>query len=274
MSIRPTGTTTGDDNSMDNNQSNYDALDVQALSSLLLNADMSPEVHRGALSALARRSPYQRSTLIIQILRSVMSHPDRYDQEVMMALIDILGSDPNADATAAMLEVLPDMLEQALDPKRALKPEFREYFYQTLVTRQREDDLSVWGEMLPNLEAKTLVAILVDPVARPLEALEPLTLIDRLREPSRTKALISVIAGVAHTGGDPANVQKAAALIANSADADQLKEGINVLGQHWDRAKKSGRRAQTEMLERALSIIDPAPRTPTERLTGKRMWAK
>src|SRR5687767_10168481 len=105
-------------------RSNYDSLDTPTLTSLLLNADQAPEVHRGALSALARRSVYQRSATILTILRSVLTHPDRYDQDVMMSLIDILATDPNSEATAAMLEVLPEMLEQGVAPKSALKPEF------------------------------------------------------------------------------------------------------------------------------------------------------
>lgn len=256
-------------------QSHYDSLDLPALQSILLNTEQKPDVHRAALSALARRSAYQRGKAVIEIMRSVLRHPDRYDLDVMMALIDIMATDPEAEATEMMLSILPDLIEAALDANRgALKPEFRSYFYQALVTRQREDDLVVWSEMLPQLDVKTLVGAIVDPAAGPLEAIEPLTLIERQPEPQRTKALISIIAGVARGGGDPKNIQKATALLAKSADEAQLAEGISVLAQHWERAKKAGRRGQTEMLENVLRLIDDQPRSATERLTGKRPWAQ
>jgi hypothetical protein len=258
---------------MDQNTS-YDLLDTPTLTNLLLNADQSADVHRAALSALARRSAFQRSATIITILRSVLRYADRYDQDVMMALIDILATDPEGEATVAMIEVLPEVLEQGVDPKSAVKPEFREYFYTALVTRQRDDDLLVWGEMLPQLDAKTLVASLVDRAAGPLEAIEPLTLIDRLPEPQRTKALISVIVGVAHVGGSRKVVQSATASLTRSADQGQLRDSINGLAQHWEKAKKAGRKEQTELLEQALSTLDGEPRTAAERLTGKRPWAR
>jgi hypothetical protein len=257
---------------MDQNTS-YDQLDTPTLTNLLLNADQAADVHRGALSALARRSAFQRSATIITILRSVLRYPDRYDQEVMMALIDILATDPESDATLAMIEVLPEVLEHGIDPKSALKPEFREYFYTALVTRQREDDLLVWGEMLPQLDPKTLVASMVDPAAGPLEAVEPLTLIDRLPEPQRTKALISVIVGVAHMSGNRKVIQTATSMLTRSADQGQLKDSINGLAQHWEKAKKAGRKEQGDLLEQALSVLDGEPRSATERLTGKRPWA-
>jgi hypothetical protein len=254
--------------------SSYDALDTPTLTNLLLNADQNPDVHRGALSALARRSAYQRSATITTILRSVLRNPGRYDQDVMMALIDILATDPEAEATAAMIDVLPEMLEHGMDPRSELRPEFREYFYTALVTRQRQDDLLVWGEMLPQLDAKTLVASLIDAAAHPLEAIEPITLIDRLPEPQRTKALINVIAGIAHLGGNIKPVQEAIAMLARSADRGQLRDGVNTLGQHWEKSKKANRKQQADVLEQALAIIDDEPRSAAEKLTGKRPWAR
>jgi hypothetical protein len=258
---------------MDQNSS-YDALDTPTLTNLLLNADQAPDVHRGALSALARRSAYQRSATITTILRSVLRNPERYDQDVMMALIDILATDPDSEATAAMIDVLPEMLEHGMDSRSALRPEFREYFYTALVTRQRQDDLLVWGEMLPQLDAKTLVASLIDPAAHPLEAIEPITLIDRLPEPQRTKALINVIAGIAHLGGKLKPVQESTSMLSRSADAGQLRDGLSTLAQHWEKARKAGRKQQVDILEQALSIIDDEPRSAAEKLTGKRPWAR
>src|SRR5574341_225628 len=251
--------------------SHYDSLDTMALQSILLNTDQKPEAHRAALSALARRSFYQRSKVVVEIMRSVLRHPDRYDQDAMMALIDIMATDPEAEATEIMLRVLPDMVEAALDSNRAaLKSEFRNYYYQALITRQRDDDLVVWGEMLPQLDVKTLVGTIVDPAAAPLEAIEPFTLIDRQPEPQRTKALISIIAGVARSNSDPKHIQTAIALLTKSADKAQLSEGIAVLAQQWERAKKAGRHPATDLLENALRLLDDQPRTTAERLTGKR----
>jgi hypothetical protein len=256
-------------------QSPYDALDTPTLQNLLLNADQPPDVHRGALSALARRGPYQRSQIAASIMRSVLRHPDRYDQDVMMSVIEILATDPEAEATVAMLNLLPDMLATGMDSSRGdLKPEFREYFYQALVTRQRVDDIEVWREMLPQLDAKTLVAAMLDPAAKPLEALEPLTLIERLEEPQRTKALISIIVGVIRTKGDPNAIQQATRMLADSAAPEQLQEGVNILSHQWEKAKKAGKRSQLELLEATLRLLDREPRTPAERLIGKRPWAQ
>ncbi len=257
---------------MDQNTS-YDSLDTPALTNLLLNPEQSSDVHQGALSALARRSVYQRSPTVMTILRSVITHADRYDQHLMMQLIDILATDPDSEATVAMLEVLPDMLEAGIDPHGFLKAEFREYFYTAMVTRQREDDLLVWGDMLPQLAAKTLVAALIDPAAGSLQAIEPLTLIDRMDEPSRTKALVSVISGVAHMGHKPETVQGAVDLITRSSDDAQLEDGLSVLAGQYEKAKKAGRDSQAGLLEQALRILDTEPRSTSERLTGKRPWA-
>lgn len=251
----------------------YDMLDISALTTLLLNPDRPPDVHRAVLSALSRRSPFDRSSSLLALLKSMVQNPGRYDQDVMISCIDILATDPTPQATAAMLEALPSVLSTGMDGTDALKPEFREYFYTALVTRQREGDLKVWAEALPDLDPKTLVAILVDPVAKPLEALEPLTLIGRLPEPQRTKALISVIAGVAHRRGTLETVNAAVKELQKSSAPEQFQEGLEVLSQQWEKAKKAGRDAQVGILEAALRVLDTRPRTAPERLTGKRPWA-
>jgi len=251
----------------------YDALDIAALSSLILNADRPAEVHRAALSALSRRNPYDRTSTLVSLLKSMVEHPGRYNQDVMVSLIDILATDPTPQATEAMLDSLPAVLGTAMDGTDALNPEFREYFYQALVTRQREGDLEVWAAALPELDAKTLVAALVDPVAKPLEALEPVTLIDRLQEPQRTKALISAIAGIAHRRGDVDVANQAVKMLQRSSAPDQFKEGLEALSQQWEKAKKAGRDAQAGILEATLRLLDAKPRTAGERLTNKRPWA-
>lgn len=254
-------------------QSSYDSLDTPMLTNLLLSPEQRPEVHKGALSALSRRSPAQRTSQLIRVLKNIADFPERYNQDVMMLVIDLLATDPDPDATLAMLEMLPRVLEIAIENKDALKPEFREYYYTALVSRQRDSDLNVWREMLPTLEPKTLVAALVDPVAEPLQAIEPLTLIDRLPEPQRSKALFSAIAGMAHTKRPVEQILEAARLLSQSHDPAQLEQGIEALAQRWERAKKSNAEAQAACLEAALQILDTRPRTAAEKLIGKRPWA-
>lgn len=251
----------------------YEMLDISALTTLLLNPDRPAEVHRAVLSALSHRSPFDRASSLVALLESMVQNPGRYDQEVMISCIDILATDPTPQATSAMLEVLPKVLVSGMDGTDALKPDFREYFYTALITRQRDSDLKVWGEFLPELDARTLVAAMVDPVAKPLEALEPLTLIDRMAEPQRTKALISVIAGVAARRGALEKVNEAIQVIQRSNSPEQLQEGIEVLAVQWEKAKKAGRDAHAGVLESALHILDTRQRSAPERLTGKRPWA-
>jgi len=251
----------------------YDSLDISALTTLLLNPDRPADVHRAVLSALTRRNPFDRTSSLVALLKSMVQNPGRYDQDVMMSCIDILATDPTPQATEAMLEVLPAVLSTAMDGTDALKADFREYFYTALITRQREGDLKVWAAFLPELDARTLVAALVDPVAKPLEALEPLTLIDRLAEPQRTKALISVIAGIAHLRGAPETINEVVQLLQRSSDPELRQEGLDALGAQWEKAKKAGRDAQVSILESALHTLDTRPRSAPERLTGKRPWA-
>ncbi len=175
-------------------QASYDGLDSQTLSNLLLNPAQRPEVHRMALSALSRRPSYDRTKRLLEVLRNVIETPDRFDQQVMMATIDILATDPSAEATQAMLHMLPGVLLSASRGKAGLNQEFREYFYEALVTRRREEDVAIWREELPKLDSEALVAMLFDPAARPLNRLEPLRLITRLPPAKRQDALGRVFA--------------------------------------------------------------------------------
>jgi hypothetical protein len=254
-------------------QNPYDAVDLAALTTLLLDPDKPAHVHRSALSALSRRSPFDRTSRLVTLLKSIVLNPGRYDQEVMMVCIDILATDPDAQATLAMIEALPAVLNTAMDGSDSLRPEFREYFYTALVSRQREGDLEVWAEALPQMDAKSLVAMVLDPAAHPLEALEPLVLVNRLPEPQRTKAFISIIAGIVFKKGPIEQAVDAAEKIARESDPEQLKEGVATLVQQWEKKKKSGKDVQLGILEATLRILDPKPRTAAERLAGKRPWA-
>jgi hypothetical protein len=178
----------------------FEMMDLDALTNILLTANQRPDVQRAAMSAMSRRSPLQRNAKLALILKQVVRYPDRYNQDVMMSLIDILATDPEPDATATMIEILPKVLDSAMTPGGALKPQFRRYFYQALVSRRRESDILVWQEMLPQLKPDTLAAALLDPVGKPLNALEPFTLINRLPRRKRSRLLWRVIFGALGRG--------------------------------------------------------------------------
>jgi hypothetical protein len=251
----------------------YDLLDTPTLTNLLLNPNQHREIHRATLSAFSRRSAEHRCPRLVLILRNVIKNPTQYDQDVMMSVIDILATDPDPRATDAFLEALPDVLDTGMGGEPTLKREFREYYYAALLTRQRPTDLEVWSAKLPALPARSLVAMLIDPAADSLQTLEPLTLIDRLREPDRTKALFSVIAGVLRNQCPVERVHQAARLLSKSSDPAQLEEGMNFLALHRNRYKSARLDDQVEAIGDAMRIIDPRPRTATERLTGRRPWA-
>lgn len=174
-----------------NDQAQYDTLDSLTLVNLLLNPAQRPEVHKGAISALSRRPPSHRTAQLLRVLKAVIENPKRYDLDIMMATIDILATDPDAKATEAMIEMMPAVLK-AGQTHTGLTNEFREYFFQALITRRREDDLEVWREEVPRFDADTLVAMINDPAAAPLKTLDPLKLITRLPSSERSKALRSV----------------------------------------------------------------------------------
>jgi hypothetical protein len=178
----------------------FEMMDLDSLTNLLLNANQRPDVQRAAISAMSRRSPLQRNAKLAMIIEQVVKAPQRYNQDVMVSLIDILATDPEPDATATMIEILPKVLEAAMTSGRALKPQFRRYFYQALVSRRRESDIPVWQEMLPQLDADTIAAMLLDPAAKPLNALEPFTLISRLSQRKRNRLLWRVMFGALERG--------------------------------------------------------------------------
>ncbi len=258
---------------MIDDQQNYDKLDVDTLTNLLINPENGPNVHRRALSALCRASPNERRMRLIMIMRNLVRVPQRYDQDVMMSIIEILATDPEPEATRAMIEVLPEVLAQGLSNQDALKPEFRQYFYEALVTRQRDDDLEVWAEMIPQFNARSLVGMLLDPVGGALDAVEPLTLIDRQVEPERTKALISLVAGLIQVNRRMDVLQEAVRHLKRSSDPTQLEHGLDALSQRWERASKQKLARQASMLEKVLSVLDTRPRSSAEKLMGKRPWA-
>jgi hypothetical protein len=250
----------------------YDKLDAPTLTTVLLNPDLGEEAHKAALSALSKRPIYERTEPLIRTLRNYIAHHSRYAPKVAEGVIAILGTDPDADATVAMLEVLPLMLKSTLSG--AAPPQsVREYYYGALITRQREDDLQVWAEMLPTFDALTLAAAILDPAAVPLEDIEPWTLLDRRPEPDRTNAIFTVILGATRSGALDMNVRQAIDLLEKSHDGQAFEDGLDVLAEQWALARKHNRHNHAAGLEAALSLIDRRPRSAAERIVGKRPWA-
>jgi len=254
-------------------QKSFDQLDISALAALLLDPDAGDDVHRAALSALSRVSPDARNDRLVKVLKRIFVDPDRYNLDVIAAAIDLLATDPDPDATAAMLEILPDMMHYTLRGKQ-ITPKFRAYFYQALMTRQRDEDLRVWGEMLDSISPETLVGIIVDPEAAPLEALEPWTLMERQAEPDRTNALITILLLATRKGGLDSPVKEAVMALQEKHDPGAFEAGLDKLAEQWEQAKKAGRKKHADGLHAALEIVDNRPRTASERLTGKRPWAQ
>ncbi|MCC6905155.1 MAG: hypothetical protein IT326_04870 [Anaerolineae bacterium] len=251
----------------------YDKLEIPALTTILLNPDSPTEAHRGALSALSRREQLHRTSSLIKILESITRHPGRYDLDVMMSVVELLATDPNADATVAMIEVLPSIVKGVLTPT-PLREEFREYYYAALLTRERDDDLEVWAEMLPQVEGSTLTAMVLDPRAAPLvEAIDPVTLVDRLGEPDRSRSLVSMVVGLTTLKGSQETLQQVVRLLRQSADPAQLARGIEIWVQRMDQAKRSGDSSAAGIYLKILGLLDRTPRSATEKLTGRRPWA-
>ncbi len=249
-----------------------DHFDLDTLVSTLIDIELTKDVHRKAMSVLLKCDPAERNPYLCRVMKAISSRPEVYDQESMMAMVDILATDPDPEATEIMLECLPVVAESSLS-KNSLSPEFRTYFYEALATRQREDDLDVWGEVLPMLGAKTLVALVIDSQAKPLDIIEPPTLLTRLDEPERTKGLLSAILGLVRRGGSPEQLKPLVQALKASHDQDQMNNGLAALEKNWEMANKSKREQQVKVLEALLRTLDNRPRTAPEKLMGKRPWA-
>ncbi|GAB4481183.1 MAG: hypothetical protein Kow00124_28650 [Anaerolineae bacterium] len=234
----------------------YDTMSLSELTNLLLYVDQDPEVVREVLSALSRRDRGERNPRLVAAIEHVLKFPDRYNQQALMGVIDILATDPHPDATVAMIDLLPEFAAALLDRGQTASPEFREYFFQALLTRQRDSDLEVWAEMLPTLDPKTLVSLIADPAACELALeLEPLTLIDRMAEPNRTKALVYAISCAARHGTAHTDVEKACDLLRGSHSIPHFQQGRDLLRQQAKKAREANQHAQARMLNRALDRL-------------------
>lgn len=177
----------------DRNEAVLEKLDLYTLTNLLLNPRQRVEVQRRVLSIFAGLPPSVRTDHVARVLAAMIATPGAYHTDLMMSVIDLLATDPAPEATRAMLDVLPQVARSVLQGV-ALAPDFRDYFYQALTTRRRESDAPIWRERLPQLDADTLVALLLDPHAKAMhEVLDPFKLIDRLPVAQRRRALTSII---------------------------------------------------------------------------------
>jgi hypothetical protein len=190
-------------------------------------------------------------------------------------IIDLFATDPNPEATIAMLEVLPVILDQDhTSSATGSLSAVRGYYYTALATRERDEDLAVWSDFLPRLDVRMLVNIILDPQAGPLvAAIGPFELLGRLPEPERTNGIFAVLVGATRGGVITPEVREAFALLKQGAHRQTYEDGIETLTDQWERAWQSGHRQHAKGLEAVLRVMDKRPRTPGERLTGKRPWA-
>jgi len=184
----------------------YAAVDLYTLTNILMSPGNRPDVYRDVLSAFARVHPDDRRTRLGQILLRVVEHAGRYDLDVMTAVIDLLATDPDPKATATMLEAVPVMLQAGADRDTLVSDGFREYFYQALLTRRRDEDRDIWMESINSFSGDVWMAMLLDPVAQELvKALKPLERIDHLPRKDRNRTLRTLLmsglsgSGAGHT---------------------------------------------------------------------------
>lgn len=170
--------------------SQFTGIPASTLVHLVLTAYDDPITQRRSLQELARLSPQRRGNHLLLALRQMLKQPQLYEQDVMFSIIELLATDPNPDATRAMIELLPEVGRAQRKGTGPLTLDIREYFYQALATRQRDTDRDIWREMMPQLDGETLVALVTDPTAAPLRRfVNPMTLIEHLPNTQRKRAL-------------------------------------------------------------------------------------
>lgn len=253
----------------------FSKLDATTLTNTLTNSDAGDEAHRAALIALAHRGPMERNPRLVQVLIAILKEPSEWAPDIPEKVIDLFATDPSAEATIAMLEVLPTILdrERTLGTTGSLSM-LRTYFYTALATRERDDDIVVWSEFLPTLEGETLVKIILDPHAHPLaEAIGPFELLDRRPEPERTNAIFALLIKATRQGKITDDVREAFALLRHGAHRTAYEDGVETLAEHWARANQSGHTQHARGLHALLKAMDKKPRSAREKLTGKRPWA-
>jgi len=253
----------------------YKKLDAATLTSTLLNPDAGEEVHRAALTAFSMRGPGERNKPLVDVLGAILKNPTRWHPDIPEGIIDLFATDPSPEATHAMLEILPILLEMdiGLGTTGGLST-VRNYLYQALAARDRDEDIRVWSEFIPRLDTRMLVNMILDPQAGPLiEAIDPYELLNRTPEPGRTNAIFSVILGATRAGAISEQVRRVWDLLRQGAHRQAYQDGIETLIGHWNRAKQSGHTKHVIGLEAVLAVMDKRPRSASDKLTGKRPWA-
>lgn len=254
-------------------QQSYDMLSIDALVNILVNPDSPTDAHTAAFRAFCGAEPALRRSEVGIVLRAMIRNAHRYNPELMMDAVELLATDPDSQATVTMIETLPDVLMAGMSGKDDLSSDFREYFYQAMVTRSREDDLAVWSEKLPQLDGRTLAAALLDPAADALKDIEPLTLMSRLPDEEKTRSFASLLVGYASKGVPSAQIRDVAQQLRESVSDRFATEAAEMLQARWEKVRGAGHTNQAQRLEVALRVIDPRPRTAGEKLLGKRPWA-
>lgn len=253
----------------------YERLDAITLANTIMNPDAGEQAHRLAITALSHRGPMERNPRLVQALSAILREPTRWQPDIPEKIIDLFATDPSPEATVAMLDVLPILVteERSLGTTGSLSM-VRGYFYMALATRERDEDIEVWGEFLPTLDTKMLVNIVLDPQAGPLvDAIDPFELLDRHPEPARTEAIFSIIIGATRSGTVGTAVRDAWDLLKRGAHRQAYQDGVEALIQHWEVARDRGHSEHMKGLEAVLAVMDTKPRTAPEKLTGRRPWA-
>lgn len=234
----------------------YDQMNTSELTNTLLAANQKDHIRREALSALTRRGRIVRNSRLALAIQYVLRYPDRYDQAIMEEALDVLATDPHPDATSVMLELLEDITNSVLDADKTASFEFRKYYYQVLISRQREEDLTVWQEFLPAMETKALVGLIADPASDGIvDGLEPFVLLDRQSEPNRTKALFYTISSVARLGAAETHLDRACDLLEKSNDREAYSQGRRILRKQVSQARRDGKREEVRALSSALKRL-------------------
>ncbi len=170
----------------------FHKLDLVTMTTVLLDAPTAKEQNR-VLEQFRIAPPAGRRSHLLSLLRSMVEAKRQYDPEVMISVVDLLATDPDPEATKALLNALPNVARAARSGSKQ-NTAFRGYFYSALMTRRRDVDRDAWKAAVATFDFDTLIGLLLDPAAAPVAAqLKPFKRIDRLPRRERSAALRSLI---------------------------------------------------------------------------------
>lgn len=251
----------------------YKSLDIDNLLNLLTHPANAPDVHQGAFDAMLDLDPDDRREGLVTVMHSVVKNPKNYNPDLVISIIEIFATDPDPDSTDALLELLPGILEGSLT-SNSLPMDVRQFFYEATATRTRDEDLAVWESKIGSFSGRALIGALVDKTAKPLDIIEPMTLLERRPEPERTLSMMSLLTYFAQQGRGT-EARAVAEKVAATHDETAFAKALKGVTEYWDKARQvAGKEKYASILEAALSILDTKPRTAMEKLSGKRPWAK